>query len=269
MFGTKESLKELGKKDISAFYDRFYNRSGLLFSVCSDLEPEKIRSLLEAEFDRFPAGNESVEPPAVPALPADRRIFREKDTLQTYIARVHILPAVSPGVYARSLLLETLLGKGPGSRLWNLRIRDHLAYNVNARTTWTRGPGLLEAYLETDKAKVETAAPALAAVLGELREGGISEDELAMTKAVARSWFLRANEAKTPRAMTMGTFEILGLGSDYLAGIFDALEAVTLEEMNDFIRDVLDPAAALEVVVGPAAGETQRNSALTMVIRPG
>jgi len=252
LFGSEESLKGLGKKDISGFYDRYYNRDGLFFSVCSDLDPEKIRALLEASFDEIPPGEVPVGSPAAPALPPNRRVSFEKDTKQTYIARVHVLPAVSPALYARGTLLEALLGKGPGSRLWDLRTRDHLAYNVNARTTWTRGGGLIEAYLETDKTKVERAAPALAAVLRNLYDNGISEDELAMTKALARSWFLRGNEAKGPRAMTMGAFEALGLGADFLSGIFDALQGVTLEEMNAFIRSALDPALAVEVVVGPA-----------------
>jgi zinc protease len=252
LYGTAETLQAIEKKDVTAFYKSRFTRSGIFFSVCTDVDADRIRRLLEKCFGAFPAGEPGPLPAPAPSPPADKNIVLVRDTQQTYLGRAYLLPFKGGADFARGFLLEVLLGRGPGSRLWDLRASGRLAYTVGARTTWTRSGGILEAYLETDHAKRDRAVGALDAVLGVLHDKGVSEDELAMTKAMAKSEFLRANEAKAGRARTMGLFETLGLGADYLSGIFRAIDAVTAGEMNAFIDRALDPAQALGIAVGPA-----------------
>jgi zinc protease len=251
-YGTEESLKDIEKKDITAFYRSRFTRSGILFAVCSDVEADKIRGLLEEYFAALPEGASEVSPAAPPYPPAEREIVQARDTQQSYVGRAYLLPFTGAGDYARGCLLEVLVGSGPGSRLWDLRATERLAYGVGARTTWTGSGGVLEAFLETDHAKRGRAVEALNGVLNLLHAKGVTEDELAMTKAMAISGFLRANEVKSARARTLGLFEGLGLGADFLSGIFRAIEGVSVEELNAFIDRVLDPGSAVEIVVGPA-----------------
>lgn len=256
LFGTAASLKVIEKKAVVGYYERYFTKSGLFFSVCTDLDSVAIRAGLEKAFTKFRDGKPDETARRAPVRPESPRVTRTRDSKQTYIARVFALPPVSALDYADGLLLETALGTGPGSRLWNLRVRERLAYNVNVRTTWTKAGGILEAYLETENTKTGQARPALAAVLEDLFKNGLSEDELAATKAMAKSGFLRANEVKQMRAATMGGFESLGLGAGFLSGVFDAIDAVTLSDLNAFIRRILDPSFGVEVIVGPGAGQT-------------
>jgi zinc protease len=251
-YGTEESLRDIEKKDVAVFYRSRFTRNGILFAVCSDVEADRIRSLLEKYFAALPEGKLKVSPTASPSPPPDKEIIQARDTRQSYVGRAYLLPFTGAGDYAKGYLLEVLLGHGPGSRLWDLRVTERLAYGVGARTTWTRSGGVLEAYLETDHAKRGRAVGALNGVLDLLRAKGVTDDELAMTRAMAISGFLRANEAKSTRARTLGLFETLGLGADFLSGILGAIDAVSIEELNAFIDRVLDPDSAVEIVVGPA-----------------
>lgn len=254
-FGTEASLKSIGRKEVSEFRRRFFTRAGLFFSVGSDLERERVRALLEKHFTNFPAGS-PLDPPAQhPALPEDREITLVRETRQTYVGRAFVLPAPGPAAYARALLLEIVLGRGPGSRLWELRTTGKLAYNVNARTVWTRTSGVLEAYLETEALKAESASAAMDDVLKALREDGLSEEEFESGKTMAAAHFLRSVESKPMRARIAGSFEVLGLGHDYLLGIFEAIAGVTLDEMNSFIQDVLEPGRALRIAIGPGPAD--------------
>ena len=166
------------------------------------------------------------------------------------ICRAFLLPPVSAGDYAKGYLLEVLLGVGPGSRLWELRESEELAYNVGARLTWMKGCGVLEAYLETGNEKRAKAVAALDAALTRLHEKGLAAGELAMTKSLARANLLRSLEGKKPRSEMMGVWEVLGLSFDAFTHVFDSLEAVGLDEMNAYIRDRLDPAKSLLVIIG-------------------
>lgn len=259
VYGTKDSLKALDRKDAVAFYRRFFTKKGLLFCVATDLDKAPVRALLEKYFAGFPDGEDVNIPMVSPAFPAVRDIALTRDSKQTYVGRACLLPPPDAPSQAKGYLLETLLGKGPGSRLWGLRMTEKLAYSVNAELTWTKSSGILEAYLETENAKSSRASEALDRTLADLQDKGITEEELRTAKTMARASFLRSTEAKAPRLRAVGLFEVLGLGYEHLSGIFAALDAVTLEAMNAFIREALSPDRSLRVTVGPEpAGPTTR-----------
>jgi predicted Zn-dependent peptidase len=259
VYGTEDSLKAIDRKDAVAFYRRFFTKKGLLFCVATDFDKAPVRALLEKYFAGFPDGEDVSIPIVSPALPAIRDIVLTRDSKQTYVGRACLLPAPDAPNQAKGYLLETLLGKGPGSRLWGLRMTEKLAYSVDAEVTWTKNSGILEAYLETENAKSPRASEALDRTLADLQDKGITEEELRTAKTMARARFLMSTEAKAPRLRAVGLFEVLGLGYEHLSGIFAALEAVTLEAMNAFIREALSPDRSLRVTVGPGpAGPTTR-----------
>jgi zinc protease len=250
-FGSEASRRAIARKDVQAFYRRHFTARNILFTVVSDLDLEPVRALLERHFAKVPAGEKPEIAAAGPVPPAETDVRLTKETKQAYIARAYALPAPSLPEHAKGFLVEVLTGSGPGSRLWALRTPGRLAYNVNSRLTWTRNSGILEAYLETEKAKAEGASAALDGVLRELWEKGIGAEEFEATKAMAKAVFLRQAETKAGRSRLLGQFELLGLGFNYVSGIFEAIDAVTLEGLNAYIRAVLDPGKSLKIRIGP------------------
>jgi len=250
--GTEASRKAIERKDVLAFFRRHFTAKNVFFCVTSDLDQAQVRALLEKHFAKFPEGERPDIPSPAPVLPADRDVRSVKDTKQTYIGRAYALPApATPADHAKGFLLEVLVGQGPGSRLWDLRTAGRLAYNVDSRATWTRGGGILEAFLETENAKATRAAEALDGTLRELWEKGVGAGELEATKSMAKAGFLRSAEMKATRTRVLGGFEVLGLGFEHISGLFEAIDDVTLEDLNAYIRAVLDPEKALRINVGP------------------
>jgi zinc protease len=254
LYGTKESLKSIDRKDVVGYVRRLVVKPNVFFGVESDLDREPVARLLETFFDKLPDGPAPESPAASPVLPEERDIVLVQETKQTYLGRSYALPREGLADMAKGLLLETLLGKGPGSRLWPLRVDQRLAYSVDADLSWTRRAGVIIAHLETDRTKTPAAAAALDRVLAELQERGIPEPELTAAKTTARARFLRAVEQKTPRLQTLGLFEVLGIGPDPSAGLLSAIEAVTGAELNAYVRKMLAPERALRVTIGPASG---------------
>ncbi len=257
--GTETSLKAIDRKDVVSFVRRLVVKPNVFFCVETDLGREDIRRLLEKSFPAFPDAAAVDARAQEPALPDNRNISRERKTKQIYVGRAYALPRAGLADMARGDLLEILLGKGPGSRLWALREDERLAYGVDADVTWTRSSGVLIAHLETGRDRGSEAATALDRTLGVLREKGLTEEEMEATRTMARASFLRETEAKSPRLRTLWLFETLGLGAGSAAELPGAFDAVTLEEMNAYIRQVLDPARALRVTVGPPHGEPRKD----------
>ena len=253
-YGTEASRKAIGKRDVTGFFGRHFTRNGVFFSVCSNLERGQIQPLLERYFGKFPPGPPPDEPLSRAVVPPDRKVSLERDLKQSYVGRAFLLPPASGPAFAKGFLLEVLLGVGPGSRLWELRATERLAYNIGARATWASANGLLEAYLETGNAKRARAVAALDAVLASLHDKGVTDDELGLTKSLARGHLLRTFEGKKRRAGNAGLWRLLGLGVDGLPAALEALESVTAGEMNAFIAEVLDSGRSLLVVVGGRDG---------------
>jgi predicted Zn-dependent peptidase len=254
-YGSEASLKAIERKDVLAFFRRHFTSKSVFFAVVSDLDPAPVQALLEKHFSKFPEGERPAVVAAPPVLPADREVRLAKDSKQTYVGRAFALPAPAPDDHAKGYLLEVLIGKGAGSRLWALRTAERLAYNVDSRLTWTRSAGVLEAFLETENAKSERASAALDRELRALWEKGVTAAEFEATRTMAKASFLRSAETKSARMRILGQLEVLGLGFDHIAGLFGAIDAVTLDGLNAYIRAVLAPDKALKVTVGPGGPE--------------
>jgi predicted Zn-dependent peptidase len=192
--------------------------------------------------------------------PKERAVRLERDTEQTYVGLAYLLPGVSSSHFALASLLENLLGKGPGSRLWPLRSEKKLAYNVNCRATLMNSGGIFEAYLETDDVKVQTAKAALQETISDLCRDGIDGEELAFAKTATVADFIRDNETKSGRVATLAFLESAGLGIAYFREFAAEIEALTLDGVNSFIKNVLAPEKAVEIVIGSMPGKESERS---------
>lgn len=251
VLGSEKSLKAIKRKDVKSFHDTYFKAGNMIVAAISDMEEEDLSGILERYLNKFPSG-EPAEPEAPALSPSeDDDIFIEKDTQQYFVSIAFLLPEITQKNYALAYMVENLLGKGLNSRLWSLRTEEKLAYNVSSRLTQMKYGGMLEAYLETDKEKKEAAVEALRKVLTDLYTNGIAEEEFEVTKTFSKASFLRENETKTMRARNLSSFEALGLGFTFLDSFSAELAAITLEEINAYIKDIFDPAKGLEIIVGP------------------
>jgi predicted Zn-dependent peptidase len=250
-YGDRGSLDAIRNKDVAEFYKSCFVGPNIIISFASDLPEETLLDLAGRYFAGLPSGDTVVFAPLSPSEPKEKQVALERDTKQSFVSLAFRLPGLSRRSFALASLVESLLGKGQGSRLWPLRAEKKLAYNVNCRATQMLEAGLIEAFLETDPAKQDAAREALHAVVDELFRSGTTDDELLDAKNAARADFVRDNEMKARRAGTLAFFEASGLGPEYIDGLLPEMEALTLEEVNSFIRDTLRPEKTVEIIIGP------------------
>ena len=162
------------------------------------------------------------------------------------------MPVTSPRSYILANCLFYLIGQGVNSKLWPLRVKEKLAYNVNTRLSLFARGGVLEAYLETDSEKKDQAGEAMLNILNELYQNGLTEEDLETTKAYFRGAFLRQVETKENRTNALLYLEAIGLGHEFLDQILHQIDTTTLDEINAFINEHLQPEKRLLVVVGPS-----------------
>lgn len=250
-YGTEESLKNIKKRDVEDYFKKYVNAGNMIVTVSTNMEKEKTLRIMQPYFEEFPPGEpEEFDP--VSFLPVeDRSISLEKETKQALVYMGFPLPKINERSYVLSAMLQNLLGKGINSKLWSLRTEKKLAYIVNSRAFMLREGGMLEAYLETDQSKKETATEELKKTIEDLYQNGISNEELSIAKIHSKGMALRENETKDDKTYNLAIMEASGLGYDFLNRLLTEIEATTLEEFNSFIRDVLNPEKAVSITVGP------------------
>ena len=251
MFGTEESVKAIKKKDIENFYKSHFVARNMVVVCTSNLEEEEISKLVEKYFIKFPASTLSEPEPLTINPPSEKSHSLERDTEQTLASYAFPLPRINARNLILAYMLENLLGKGFNSRLWPLRQKEKLAYLVNSRANQLKEGGFIEAYLETENSKKDLAMDALNKVLLELYEEGVSEKELQVTKTNSKANFLRNNETKNVRSITIAYFEALGVGYDFINRYFSEIDATSLEEFNAYIKEMLNPEKGISIAVGP------------------
>lgn len=251
VLGTEESLNNIKKKDIESYYENYFHAGSMIVSAVSDMEGPKLTQVLKKHFGTFPRRNIPESPSIQRSIPEEKTIRLTKDTQLTFVSMAYPLPGISKRNYALGLLLENYLGRGIGSLLWPLRAEKNLAYNVNAFSTQLKEGGFFEAFLETETGKKEEASAELKTVLNGVFERGMTEEELAVVKINTRFHFLRDNETKEKRSLFLAEFESLGLGFDYWRTLLFEIESVTLDEMNAYLKRILDPEKRVEILVGP------------------
>jgi len=250
-YGSKESLKRIKTNDIKSFHKDYFKTGNMVLAVSSDMEEAPLVEILSKYFSDFSQGNSPESKLNTAVIPEEKKFFIEKDAEQSFVSVGYPLPGITAKNFALAYTLENLLGKGVGSRMWSLRFTEKLAYNVNSRATLMKDGGFLEAYLETDKQKKETALVALRKLLADLYKKGIEDKELEVTKIYSKAAFLRDNQAKGIRTQNLAYFEALGLSHEFLNKFFEEIDSISLEDMNSYIKDVLNPENGIEIVVGP------------------
>lgn len=251
VLGRKESLDRITKKDIESFYRNYFVANNSFLVVCTDMKEENLMRIVENYFDKFPTGRAPDRVKIYPSVPQERNIFIHRDTKQSLVSCAFPLPELTQKNFTLAFMLENLLGAGVGSKLWPLRGKKKLAYEIDAKATHMSAGGFLEAYLETDNIKSAAALSELNKIFQDLFEKGITEEELQATKINAKTHFIRGNETKEIRVQNFDFFEASELGVDFASAFLQEIDKITLDEINAYIQNVLPPEKRTMVIVGP------------------
>lgn len=259
--GTPNSLKTITKKDIVDFYKTYFNLAHMVIVVSSDLSSAELAPVIKKYFQLLPTG-ESTQgregEVAGEVTNEKKECFFKKENTQALISQGALLPGMSPRHFVCATMLENLLGEGIGSKLWPLRAELNLAYILKARAIQMKDAGILWVYLKTDNSRKEKAHAALAKILTDIYQNGVSDEEFSATKIRTRAYFLRSNETKETRTFYLGLFEQTGLGFEFLEDFFSTIETITFADFNVYIKEILKPERLVKIVIGPGDQEGNR-----------
>ena len=234
VIGELEIYNQLTQEQVMQYYKTRYVPNNLTFIVAGDVDPEKVHQQLADFFKAYP--EKSLKPIFIPEEPPQlgrREVHNEFATELTRLSLAWHIPEVThPDVPALDLL-STILGDGRSSRLYR-RVREEagLAFAVSAFSYTPGDPGLLGVDATVDPKKREAAQHLILQIIGEVKQAGVTMDELMKAKKISLSHHLDALATMRGQASDIGGNWLLTRNLNFSRDYLAAVQKVTLDDIR-------------------------------------
>jgi predicted Zn-dependent peptidase len=251
--GTVASVSALTLDDVKAFHAARLRVGGtlLLAGDLSGIDVSALGSVLLAE----------AAPAATPPAPTGARELAERDivvvdrpgAVQSVVAIAHHAPERATPDYTAIEAMATILGGTFNSRL-NHQLREVKGYTYGARGGFELGrdSGIFSASASVHTEVTADAVVDALAEITKLRESGVTDDELASTKAYRTGSLPIA--LQTPGSVGGALAQIVefGLPDDYFTRKYTEYTKLAKADVDAAAERRLHPEAAVIVIEGDA-----------------
>ncbi len=238
ILGTRETVKRFDRAVLFDFFHRWFAPNNMVITAAGHLRHEQLLELVTAAFGAHAPAEDGFADTT--PRPHARIVTRAKRELE----QVHIclgVPSYPMGHEKRYAvaLLNTILGGGMSSRLFqNIRERQGLAYAVFSEVNPYRDTGLLSVYAGTSLESADRLVRSVAEEFRNLKEKGITEEELRRAKEYLKGSLMLSLESTTARMTNLARQEIYFGRFFSLDEIDAAIKAVTAEEIRELAREL-------------------------------
>lgn len=208
ILGTPESLAAIDRDKLVSYFSDKYARDSIVVAVAGNFDEERIIGMFE---DRLSVLNaEKISEKA--ELKPYRQSFNVKvrDIEQTHICLATPGVSLKDDKYYAFVLMNSIFGGSMSSRLFqNIREERGLAYSVCSMNIFSSYWGFFSIYAGVAGEKVEEAMEAISWELGNLKEKGVTAEELSMAKEQVKSSYIFGLENVNSRMFSIGKNKLL------------------------------------------------------------
>jgi len=264
IIGWEHEMATLDREDALAQYSRYYAPNNAVLVVTGDVTPDEVRRQAEVTFGRVPAGTEPIvrnRPKEPPQLTERTVTLSDPRVSEPSWSRSYLVPsyASDTGDEAEALdLLADILGRGPTSRLYRqLVVEGAIASSAGA---YYSGDGLdygQFGVVATPRqgVSIETVQEAVDAVLVEIRDKGVTAEELQRAKQRTRASAIFAQDSQASLARIVGNAIITGQTLDDVQNWPSRIDKVSAEDISAVAAKYLDKRHSVTGVLRPAPAD--------------
>ncbi len=199
--------------DVKAFFFKHYRPVNAILVVAGNVQVEQVKQLAAKWFGPIPMGDQYVRNlPQEPVQTAARRQVVEADVpVDAFLATWHMDARLDKGYYIADLITE-VLGGGASSRLYQQLVKEQRLFaSIDCYHFGTIEKGLVAVDGKlAEGVAIETAEAAVQAVLQQVKEAAISEQELQKVKNKTESVIAFEDMNVMSRANSLAFYELLG-----------------------------------------------------------
>jgi zinc protease len=254
--GYEETISGLSRDHLAAFHQAHFSPEGMVIAVVGAVSAsaaiEKVQRALGSWQTPAATPNRSI-PPEVQLNELRRETAPvEGKTQSDLVLGWPGLTRKHPD-YMKAYLANTVLGVfGMMGRLGdNLRDEQGLAYYVYSQLEAGVGAGPWQAIAGVNPDNVERTIDGILSEVRRLRDEPVPADELADSQSFLTGSMPLRLETNEGIGNTILSIERHDLGFDYLLQYSDLVNAITVEDIQEVARKLLDPQVYALAIAGP------------------
>ncbi len=247
------TIDAITKEDLVRIHNDYVYPGNIRIAIWGDITPTEARNLLEKYFGTWnKTGKPAPEPPRVRGPEKFRIAFvRKKDVNQSTILIGHLGSTMDNPDYFALQIMNEILGGFSGWLFSHVRSDKGLAYAVFGRYgAHFAYPGIFYAGCMTKSESTVEAIRAILHEIDEMKAGHVTEEDLKRAKESWLNAFVFNFEDKGDIISRALTYDYYGYPPDFLEKTKEAIEKVTLEDVQRVARTYLHPDIFQIIVVG-------------------
>lgn len=240
ILGTEDSIDKIDTDTMRSYINDFYTRDRMVISVAGNFKQEEIERFFENKFLNLNEAQRNF---------VERRTKYEKKeiTITKDIEQAHIcmaVPAISTedDRYYAMNVLSNAVGESMSSRLFQ-KVREEmgLAYSVASSLSTNHRGGEFSIYAGVAKEKIEDAIRGIKDVVNEVKEKGLTDEEISSSIEQLKSAYIYTQENMLARMIKNGKNTLLS-GRIYtpeeIMEAYDRVDSSEIKNALDIIGDV-------------------------------
>jgi zinc protease len=248
IIGWNHEILDLDRQTALDFYRRYYTPTNAVLVVAGDVTPEEVRRLAENTYGKITPRPEAVRAPRPsepPAASAREVTVRDEKVREPQLQRAYIVPSsvtAGPGEAEALSLLAEVLGGGAVSRFYDKLVRgDGAATYAGAsyRASGLDSSRFIVYGLPKPGVELPELESRMDAVIDDLVQNGISEEELARAKRSAIAQAIYSLDNQGTLANIVGQALAVGQNLDTVQNWPARVQAVTVAEVQAAARKYL------------------------------
>lgn len=249
--GEADVLQTIMPEHLKRFHSEAAMASRMVLSVFGDIERSEVLESVKRNFGQLRKGT------TLPAGQSSRPVSAEprkasKPMNKEQLAILVGFPGVTvgdPDRYSLDVIASFLNSQG-GKLFQTLRDERGLAYSVGAFNLLGLDPGAFVLYIVTEPGKSEEAIDGMFEVIGDLRQNGLDNEELARTKVEVMGNHAIGLQTNGQIATEVSFDELYGLDYNRYREYDSKIRAITAEDIRRVASDIFDLSRYTLVSVG-------------------
>lgn len=254
VLGSEDIIKNISVDKIKQYINKHYTPNNMIFSISGGVTVEQAEELLRKYFPNYFA--KKAFPKKIDKTPYDIVVNDKYGVYQKEDNQVNIMVSIK----GKSLLdkdknvqslYSHILGGGMSSRLFSiLREKMGLAYTVNSFPYERINSGTLNIYIGTSKEKISKALVGMKKIMFDIAKNGVSELEFQRSKNKIKASIMFDSESSSSNMMDNAVSVWYTDKIKSKQQIIDEIDAVTIEDVNKFAKQIFLQKEFLVYAVG-------------------
>lgn len=241
ILGNAETISKLTSQDLIDYKNKMYTPENTLICMVGDIDFETAKTLTAKYFECVQKSKGNLnEFDSACSIVSDSYIVNKPLEQANIAIAFPSLEFAHPNMDALNLF-NTIFGGGMSSKLFQ-QVREELglAYSVFSYPSTYINNGALTIYLGTNPKTAEKAIKAVCDVIAEVKEKGLTLEELERGKKQLKGSYVLGQESTSAQMRIYGRYALFkNLCFDFDKQL-DNIDKITLEDINYVINKVFD-----------------------------